>query len=173
MKTLKTRLDFFATHPGMVTAELGVFTGDFSRQLIPYTSHLYLVDTWDGYMESGDKDGENIKTVENMEGVYYDLLGELESIDVSVIRCDSLEWLNGLEDDCLDCVYIDTSHTYNRVSNELFFGLKKVKEGGWISGHDLNIHEVGLAVEHFCKKNDLDIDFVTDDRFPSYFIHKL
>ena len=59
-----TRTDILDLIPkGGIFAEIGVFTGDFSEEILNRISPdiLYLVDIWDGTMTSGDKDGLNIK----------------------------------------------------------------------------------------------------------------
>ena len=75
MKTIKTRIDFFKEHPGMIMAELGVYKGEFSRELLECDPlMLYLVDIWNGSMGSGDKDGLNGSWVIDMEDVYLDII---------------------------------------------------------------------------------------------------
>ncbi|GAI15065.1 unnamed protein product [marine sediment metagenome] len=59
----------------------------------------------------------------------------------------------------LDFVYIDGSHTYESVAEDIILYYPKLKKGGLLSGHDYRKHTKGviIAVNEFCKKNALDL----------------
>jgi len=75
-------------------------------------------------------------------------------------------------------VYIDADHSYEAVKNDLNNAFLKVKNGGYIMGHDYefnrqktdNIHFFGVkqAVDEFCSKYSLSIDMKAMDGCVSF-----
>jgi hypothetical protein len=175
MKMVETRIDFFKERPGMVIAELGVFLGHFSRELLTYNPKtLWLVDIWDGPMSSGINDSdEDIIRIPDMSTVFEDILREFDAENINIFRGLSTDFLGAIEDNSLDCVYIDTDHSFEQTRNELNLSRDKVKPGGWITGHDYNIESVAVAVDSFCQLNDLHINYLSRDKFVSYYIKNL
>jgi hypothetical protein len=174
---LKTREDYIIHHLPQNTdgAELGVFEGEFSRILKNSNKfqRLYLVDIFEGTMYSGDKNGNNGKTID-LNVPYQQLLEQYKNCSVvSVIKNTSSNFLNSLKDDSLDFVYIDADHSYTAVVNDLEISRSKVRKNGIISGHDYNkIHFAGVfnAVNEFINKYDLEAVFTEEDNLASYFI---
>jgi predicted O-methyltransferase YrrM len=94
---------------------------------------------------------------------------------IKVIKSYTSDFLNSLEDEYLDAVYIDADHSYEGVKLDLNLSLKKVKKGGIIMGHDYTYDKfpgVVNAVNQFCEKNNLKIDILTEDGCPTYLIYK-
>jgi hypothetical protein len=174
MKQINTRIDFFKEHPGMIIAELGVFKGDFSRELLECSPLiLWLVDTWSGAMSCGNKDGLDRVDVADMSQVYLEIVDEYSYPNVNIYRGRSTDFLFAIEDDSLDCVYIDTTHEFEMTRDELNLSRDKVKPGGWITGHDYNVSEVQTAVDSFCQLNELEINYLSKDGNPSFYIKNL
>lgn len=176
MIKLKTREDLLKLLPkNIVIAELGIFKGEFSSQIVSNVSPsmFYMVDTFHGHAGSGDKDGNNFCVV-NMSEIYKQLTHNYKDYDnVRVIQNFSHIFLENLEDDSLDAIYIDADHSYESVKRELSISLKKVKKDGFIMGHDYenNFHPGTVqAVNEFCISNNLEIKYLTEDVSPSYFI---
>jgi len=93
----------------MVIAELGVYRGEFSQELLSVnTYHLYLVDIWTGATSSADKDGKNNSQEWDMFNVYLNILLTFDCDVSTVIRGRSADFLTRIADDYLDCVYIDS-----------------------------------------------------------------
>jgi hypothetical protein len=158
-----------------VGAELGVFEGEFSHILKSSSKFkkLYLVDIFEGSMVSGDKNGENEKTID-LNPSYMHLL-DLYKDDtvVEVVKNTSHNFLTNLPDDYLSFVYIDADHSHTAVKEDLELSLRKVKNGGIIAGHDYSserFYGVVLAVNEFIEKYKLDIQLTSDDKLASYFI---
>ena len=78
-------------------------------------------------------------------------------------------------DGSLDFVYIDGNHGYDAVLDDLMAWTPKVKEGGFIAGHDYRINpakpfiEVVPAVNHWTDQNGIKTWFVlVGDKSPSF-----
>jgi hypothetical protein len=173
MKKIKTRIDFFKERPGMVIAELGVYEGDFSRELWECEPlNLFMVDIWTGATSSADRDGKNNTQNFDMLQTYIYLLIEFDYPNTQVVRCKSVEFLSKIEDDYLDCVYIDSDHSYETTIQELRLSIPKVKKGGWITGHDYVYLALGViqAVDEFIKETGYTIEYMSEDGCPSYYI---
>ena len=178
MQTLKTRTDLLHLLPKNISiAEIGIFEGNFSKQIynILSPSLLYLVDTFDGMVGSGDKDGLNFKYL-NMSESYDAITKHFELFDnVHIIKSTSHNFLNDIENDSLDAIYIDADHSYSAVKMDINYAYLKVKKGGYIMGHDycqLQFPSVVCAINEFCVEFDQIIDYVTEDGCPSFLIRK-
>jgi hypothetical protein len=159
---------------GLKMAELGVFKGEFSEVLLKTRpSCLHLIDIFEGQTTSGDKDGNNVQTVQ-LEDVYKDLTNKFKEYHhIKLLKGYADKVLLTYEDNFFDFVYIDTSHLYEETKMELEICFKKVKSGGLISGHDYNPHTtpgVVQAVNEFCAEHGLKIIAVTRDILPSFLI---
>jgi len=164
---------------GMVGAELGVFNGDFSKVILKSNpSKLYLVDVFEGFTVSGDKDGLNMQSTNLDES--FAKLNQVYSNDdrVVIVKSKSVDFLNSLDDDSLDFVYIDADHSYEGVKADIAVSFTKVKNGGYILGHDYtwsnnhthNFEGVVRAVNEFCIQNGLTIDSLSECGCPSFCI---
>lgn len=166
---------FLEFEKNQTIAELGVFEGAFSKEIykISKPKNLYLVDLFSGYFGSGDKDGKNHHYVQ-LEDEYGKLIKYFSNDrQVKIIRDSTINYLNGIDDNSLDVVYIDADHSCTAVKNDLYASLPKVRNGGFICGHDYVIGtDVELAVNEFCNKTKLKIAYLTMDGCPSYCIKK-
>lgn len=61
------------------------------------------------------------------------------------------------EDKTIDFVYIDASHDYESVKQDLNLWHPKIKTGGTIGGHDYGWESVKQAVDEFAFANNLQI----------------
>lgn len=144
-------------------AEIGVFKGDFASYLSRHfnISELHLIDPWAGVVNSGDQDGNNevFFQGESLHS-YVSSMFKTDS-KVTIHRDYSYNTMPLFADDYLDMVYIDGDHSYNGCKTDLELAWRKVKNGGWIAGHDFEMNHqkthhrydfgVKKAVEEFCK----------------------
>jgi len=174
MNHFKTRNDMISTFDsGLKIAELGVFKGEFSKDIhnICKPSELYLVDLFSGYFGSGDKDGNNYHRVHLEEELIKLKSHFSNNPEVKIIKSNTTDFLFSLEDNFLDVVYIDADHSYDSVLSDLNNSYNKVKLGGFICGHDY-ISEAKLAIDDFCLSKNLTIKYLTEDGCPSFCIIK-
>ena len=149
---------------GGVFAEVGVFRGDFSRKILEicHPSKLYLIDRWQGTCDGYDSD-------ENYRKVLSDCKREIDSGIVKILKGDSRECLQGLEDCSLDFCYLDTCHDYLVPHSELNIVKTKIKTDGLICGHDYcnralsdgSMYGVKNAVNEFCCTEGWEMKYLT------------
>ncbi len=122
---------------GAVCAEIGVWDGKFSEEILKITtpSKLHLIDPWLFQPEFGGTGFGRKSNKDTMEGRYESVRDKFKDDGrVEIHRALSHEALETFEDASLDCVYIVGNHTYEVVKGDLALSLKKVKPNGIISG---------------------------------------
>lgn len=151
-----------------VGAELGVCQGYNAVSLYTNTnpSHLYLIDLW-------VRDEISYKYHKNPKLHYDDwtvmVRNKLPYDNVTLVKQDTIQWLDSIPDNFLDWIYIDSSHNYDHVSVEYSKAIKKVKKGGIISGHDFYCHpqawKTGVirAVLNQVQNNNLLLTHITSE----------
>ena len=176
MKIFDTRTDILKLlDKNKIFVEIGVFKGEFSKQILEICqpSKLYLIDPFDGFTGSGNKDGVNMEVI-NLTDYYNNVLLPLYEPNENVILIKNIsEVLLNFDNDYFDYVYIDANHSYEFVINDLEMSFLKVKNDGVIMGHDYTsngFEGVVRAVDEFCLKYNLEISYLTKDGCPTYFI---
>lgn len=175
MTKIRTRSELLNFIPRNSTvAEVGVFKGDFSKIIYntvkPYK--MYLIDIFEGYMGSGNKDGENMEFV-MLDDYFCCLKDFFKNENVDIIKSRSSKALSEFSNDYLDFVYIDASHEYEDIANDLSIAFEKIKNNGYIGGHDydeIRFPGVFKAVNEFLIENNQKISYITEDKLPSFLI---
>jgi hypothetical protein len=155
----------------LIGAEIGVYRGQHAREMLELLNikTLILVDPWKDYKEYKDK-----PLKEQVEGAYFDAKELLEKWDkvglIHWIKNFSVEASEEIPDNILDFVYIDGSHQYEFVIKDIEAWFPKVKEGGFIGGHDYIKKFPGVikAVDEFCEKNGIKFETRDGNKFPYY-----
>ena len=142
-----------------IVAEIGVLRGDFSRHILDNNNpgKLFLIDIW-----SDDNNFDYVSTRYN---------NEIDSGRVELRRGYSTEVLNEFPDSYFDWVYIDTDHSYSTTLEELKICSRKVKDEGFICGHDYTTgnwyrlirYGVIEAVNEFCINRNWELVFLTNE----------
>jgi hypothetical protein len=159
----------------LIIAEVGVFKGDFGKKIFICNDpkKLYLIDIFTGDMISGDENGNNIETI-NLDIAYNNLKTYFNNFkNVEILKGYSYDALNSFGNNFFDLIYIDADHSYEGVKTDLNIAIKKIKFGGYISGHDYNNERfpgVVKAVDEFCSEHNLSIFALTKDTLPSFLI---
>jgi hypothetical protein len=95
------------------------------------------VDTWEG--SPGEPILMNDKSI--TEGTLYDeFITNIELVKhiVTPVRVSSIEAAKQYADKSLFFVFIDGSHLYEAIREDILAWLPKVKSGGFIGGHDID-----------------------------------
>jgi hypothetical protein len=134
---------------------------------------LYLVDLFNGIQESGDKDGNNIIKI-NLKQSKINLMNIYKNDNrVNIVQNSTVDFLNSKSDNYFNYAYIDADHSYEAVKNDLQKCYQKVKNGGFIMGHDYitpRFDGVVRAVNEFCQSTGLCIEALTECGCPSFCI---
>lgn len=155
-----------------VCAEIGVFLGKFSKEIIKLADpkRLHLIDCW-----SLSKDltpAVHDFTERMWEAVYDDIVELYKDEDrIEVNRGMSSDVLLTFPDDYFDWVYIDANHDYIHTLKDLQCSFLKVKKGGFILGHDMNLIGVRRAVYEMMNRKKCKMACFTKDRI--YFSYGL
>lgn len=118
---------------GDICVEVGVLHGDHAAAILELEpGKLNLIDPWeldpsrhprmDGI--AGDDVFKNVSDRFGRDG------------RVEIFRMDSKEGSQQFDDLSLDWVYIDANHSWHHVSLDLRLWSRKVKVGGFLTGHD-------------------------------------
>ena len=117
---------------------------------------LLCVDTWKGSKEHDTP--ENVGGYDYFNALKQDRFFEmfLTKIDpikhiVKPIKNTSIEAAKTFLDNSIDFLFLDASHEYPDVINDLISWYPKIKNGGILAGHDYDWESVKSAVDTFCK----------------------
>ena len=168
--------------PNGVCAEIGVWQGEYSEQIIKNSNpkELYLIDKWDVQELKTEAYAEyyrNFTKTEEFVNVYNSVIDKFSTYEeVKLIRNDSVLASYDFDDQFFDWVYIDADHSYQGVTNDLNAYYGKVKDGGYICGHDWNNPEdegVNYAVLDFVESKNVQFVGVTNEaNWSSYVLKK-
>lgn len=106
------------------------------------------VDSW----EFLDEIYTNNSDLNKMKGQAFDeFLKNITPLSdvINYHKLNSIEASKLYEDESLDFVYIDASHEYVNMKNDLKYWYPKVKNNGVIAGHDYGWNGVKQAVDEF------------------------
>ncbi|MEM9845451.1 MAG: glycosyltransferase family 2 protein [Pseudomonadota bacterium] len=126
---------------GARCAEIGVWQGDFSAEILNITHprELVLIDPWDLLAAKTDEHTHNQHAdALRMRAKYDSIMQTLGRLPNCIVRKGfSAEVLESYPDGYFDWVYIDGNHTYEFVLNDILVSARKVRSGGLIAGDDL------------------------------------
>ena len=129
--------------------EIGTFMGKsahFMAVEIYNSGKEIQFDTIDTFLGSPNEMQSKHKVFNEMD-VYQRAKDNLKGLPVNIIKSDSIEASKNYKDGSLDFVFIDGSHTYEDVCKDIRAWFPKVKNGGFIGGHDYDNKNVNKAVK--------------------------
>ena len=157
-------------------AEIGCLDGRTSSKLLEYCPKLTLlcVDLWEYKPEVHTK--YQMGNYARHAWVFPDIKKQfnlaVQPYQDRVVKLQGVSWemADKVEDNSLDFIFIDADHGYESVKKDIMAWTPKLKPGGLLSGHDINIPGVLQAVEEllvnwidteinqvwYCKKEDYD-----------------
>ncbi len=123
-----------------VGAEIGVAEGRFSEAMLTACPelHLYCVDFWpEGYQTwMGTSWTAEFQAANRAQ---FMPLVERFSPRLSLLEMSSIEAATVIPDGTLDFAFIDAGHSYDEVKADIAAWVPKVRDGGFITGHDYDI----------------------------------
>jgi hypothetical protein len=91
---------------------------------------FFCVDTWEGSVEH-----EGMEELSKLYDIFIDNMRPVGEYYFP-LKMTSLEAVKKFKDESLDFVFIDASHEYGDVRDDIIAWYPKVKQGGIIAGHD-------------------------------------
>jgi hypothetical protein len=124
-----------------ICAEIGVWKGDFSAQILETAvpRELHLIDPWMFQPDFPDRmyGGAVAGDQADMERIYESVRDRFAAVNnVLIHRGTSASVLPTLADAFLDWVYIDGNHRYEYVLEDLKLAHPRVRPGGFLCGDD-------------------------------------
>ena len=132
-------------------AEIGCHKGNTTSYVLQYCPevHLIAVDLWAFLPEVYCPRELTLRTNENQDAIFNIFKKKVEPYKkrLQILRGVSWEMANLVPDESLDFIFIDADHGYENVKKDIIAWVPKVKKGGLICGHDINISGVYQAVQ--------------------------
>jgi hypothetical protein len=129
------------------------------------TINFYAVDTWCGTPETSLV--AKVQEYGGNEGMIKKFMNHMKNAGVqqmiTPLPMTSIEASSKFKDESIDCVFIDASHSYEDVKNDIKYWYPKIKKSGIIAGHDYvpghPESDIGVvkAVNEFFKFQELEI----------------
>lgn len=128
--------------PDFIIVEIGSFSGVSSDLLSRFCKKLICIDFWEsniGYVEI-DK---------TMLAEAHRQFNEVYNSHENITKITGISTIEAakMPDQSIDMVYIDASHDDANVRKDITAWLPKVKKGGWITGHDIDLGGVQSPVK--------------------------
>ena len=181
MEQIETRNELLRLLPkNMIIAELGVFTGRFSDTILSICEpkELHLVDTWEGEISCTDENDETV-VIPDMSVAYNGVRQKYSNNSlVTLHRMTSQKMLESFDNNYFDFIYIDADHSYNATLRELTDWYPKIKNGGWVCGHDYFQStdypwvQCKRAIDEFATEYDGELIVTTTDTYPNWAFKK-
>lgn len=153
--------------------ELGVLRGESFMTILHNcnnVSKLIGVDNWKPYTDyiKNEPDGKAAYSVGEKESEYNKLLTKLNikygNVDnrYQIIEKNSLEAVKNIKDESLDFIFFDAMMSAEQTFEEGMAYYKKIKKGGFFTGHDSNaikqvIKPIEKVKENYNNTNELVI----------------
>jgi len=122
--------------------EVGTFSGENAVVMAQYFKSVVTVDPWaNGYDKDDHASNADMAEVEKK---YFERTKDLKNI--SHLKLTSLEASGKFEDASLDFVYLDGDHQTDAVVADIDAWKPKIRKGGILAGHDINVEKVHNAL---------------------------
>lgn len=160
-KLYKSIVDKFPTNSRFV--EVGSWKGKSSAFMCVEIANsnknieFFCVDTWAGSIEHQDH--------EDLDKLYLTFLDNMKPVEKFYfpLKLTSKEASKKFKDESLDFVFIDASHEYEDVIEDLKIWFPKVKKGGILAGHDCYPNNPEWGGVHKAVKETFTNFTVTDE----------
>jgi len=96
----------------------------------------------------------------SIKGFYNDAVKEKYGKRLKPIEALSDEASFQVKDNSQDLIFIDADHSYEWVKKDIVNYRKKLKKGGWLTGHDIDRVGVNRAVKETLSSYDIGPNYV-------------
>ena len=135
--------------------EIGTWEGKNAKDILDNLNinEIYLIDPWIEYEDY--REWKNPHPQKELDGAYQKTKRLLKSYQNKIIYLKNFASKVIDKVPVVDYIYIDGNHTYKYVLEDCENYWGKVKDGGVMAGHDIDLKEVAKAVQEFCNKRNL------------------
>lgn len=114
----------------MILIEIGAWVGISTIEFAKHFESVIAIDPWQNNV--GD-----ITDNYDMGQAYEEYKKRISGFkNIKTVREFSYNIVNKIDNSTIDIVYIDGLHTYEAVKKDMELFMPKIKNGGFISGHD-------------------------------------
>lgn len=136
--------------PNYKIVELGSFAGVSSELFALHCDKLYCVDPWQPYWEINE-----ISKILDAERKFDEMSKNYSSITKQ--KMNSKEAATLFENSSIDMIYIDSDHSSENLENEIKTWFLKIKNDGYVSGHDFNLPTVFNVITKYFDPTFIEI----------------
>lgn len=112
--------------------EIGSWTGVSALVFAKYFQKVFAIDPW-------EKTSDEISSEYDMSKIEKIFDARAECVKaITKMKLHSLDAVAAFNDESIDIVYIDGSHKYEAVKEDIAAWLPKVKKSGFVCGHDFH-----------------------------------
>jgi predicted O-methyltransferase YrrM len=122
--------------------ELGAWLGKSSSYLCEKSigQEIVIVDTWKG----SPNELTTFHKLATETDIFPIFQENMKGLSYTAMQMTSEEAVKHFDDETLDAVFIDLTHTYEAVKEDIQLWMPKVKKGGIISGDDYHPNWAGV-----------------------------
>ena len=141
LKPIKAFTDFLRENQkeGMTVAEIGVYDGSTTSDYIDIIKnnkgHLYVVDWFNGNVDTGGTHGYNPNNHDSVIDLFKNNISSYLDI-TTILDGPSHDMIRKIPDGSLDICFIDADHRYSFVYEDIKLMIPKMKKDGIMIGHD-------------------------------------
>ena len=158
-----------------LSAEIGVFRGEFSEQILramPQTD-LVMVDLWKHQKEDVYRDSSNLTNYKFKKAkAECEKRVSIFNTGKTFVQEDSAKASSRFANSSFDFIYIDGNHSYDGTKADIEAWYPKLRRGGYFAGHDYDNYigttttvQTKTAVLEFARKNKIKV-LTSGDIYP-------
>jgi len=117
----------------MIMVEIGCYVGDSTEIFAQNVGHMFCIDPWENGYDENDG-ASSLHPMDIVESQFKEMAKGFNNI--TRLKGKGEDFVNSFADKSLDMVYIDGLHTYDGVKNDIKMWATKIKDGGFLCGHD-------------------------------------
>ncbi len=129
------------SNPNWIMVEVGSFAGVSSMLFAEMVKFLFCIDPYEEYSEL------DINKISTAKELFQKNISNYSNYKLLIEY--SIEASEKFNNNYFDMVYLDGAHNQRSVREDLMAWIPKIKKGGWICGHDIDIDVKIPVIELF------------------------